>query len=269
MTEAASPHPAFGLEELDEIDALLDDLRTRNELVPHWEFCDGALTALVCTRRPVPVHEWLARLIADTDEPLPEGAPLPLLAPFKDLAQQQRFLQLWEQRRAQVQAQLAREPESLDDEHAFQPEVIDMRGAIACLPEAERVEMEGEEVPAFGQIWAAGFLWAVDTWDDDWELPRDKEAAEWIADSLEAIEALAEDDKGEPTLCMHDEDGPPSTSQERVEAFGEAIWAIYDLHRVWHSLGPRVEQVVRGVQPGRNDPCPCGSGKKYKKCHGG
>ena len=21
-------------------------------------------------------------------------------------------------------------------------------------------------------------------------------------------------------------------------------------------------------QPGRNDPCPCGSGKKYKKCHG-
>jgi preprotein translocase subunit SecA len=24
-----------------------------------------------------------------------------------------------------------------------------------------------------------------------------------------------------------------------------------------------------GVKVGRNDPCPCGSGKKYKKCHGG
>jgi SEC-C motif-containing protein len=22
------------------------------------------------------------------------------------------------------------------------------------------------------------------------------------------------------------------------------------------------------ARPGRNDPCPCGSGKKYKKCHG-
>ncbi|MCX5697048.1 MAG: SEC-C metal-binding domain-containing protein [Candidatus Omnitrophica bacterium] len=22
------------------------------------------------------------------------------------------------------------------------------------------------------------------------------------------------------------------------------------------------------VKVGRNDPCPCGSGKKYKKCHG-
>ncbi|HEX4488258.1 MAG TPA: preprotein translocase subunit SecA, partial [Terriglobales bacterium] len=29
-----------------------------------------------------------------------------------------------------------------------------------------------------------------------------------------------------------------------------------------------VQQVVRGEKIGRNDPCPCGSGKKYKKCHG-
>jgi preprotein translocase subunit SecA len=27
--------------------------------------------------------------------------------------------------------------------------------------------------------------------------------------------------------------------------------------------------VVRAVpKVGRNEPCPCGSGKKYKKCHG-
>ena len=29
-----------------------------------------------------------------------------------------------------------------------------------------------------------------------------------------------------------------------------------------------VQQVVRGEKVGRNDPCPCGSGKKYKRCHG-
>ena len=29
-----------------------------------------------------------------------------------------------------------------------------------------------------------------------------------------------------------------------------------------------VQQVVRAEKVGRNDPCPCGSGKKYKKCHG-
>jgi preprotein translocase subunit SecA len=31
----------------------------------------------------------------------------------------------------------------------------------------------------------------------------------------------------------------------------------------------KVEPIVRQVpKVGRNDPCPCGSGKKYKKCHG-
>ncbi len=32
--------------------------------------------------------------------------------------------------------------------------------------------------------------------------------------------------------------------------------------------GPAVKQVVRGTKVGRNDPCPCGSGKKFKRCHG-
>jgi preprotein translocase subunit SecA len=32
---------------------------------------------------------------------------------------------------------------------------------------------------------------------------------------------------------------------------------------------PRAQQPVAvSAGPGRNDPCPCGSGKKYKKCHG-
>jgi len=33
--------------------------------------------------------------------------------------------------------------------------------------------------------------------------------------------------------------------------------------------GNTPQQVVRGqAKVGRNDPCPCGSGKKFKKCHG-
>ena len=28
------------------------------------------------------------------------------------------------------------------------------------------------------------------------------------------------------------------------------------------------EKVAAGGRVGRNDPCPCGSGKKYKQCHG-
>jgi preprotein translocase subunit SecA len=37
-----------------------------------------------------------------------------------------------------------------------------------------------------------------------------------------------------------------------------------------HGEGPEKIETVRreGKKVGRNDPCPCGSGKKYKKCCG-
>jgi len=33
-------------------------------------------------------------------------------------------------------------------------------------------------------------------------------------------------------------------------------------------LPPPVEPIKSDAKPDRNDPCPCGSGKKYKKCCG-
>jgi preprotein translocase subunit SecA len=32
--------------------------------------------------------------------------------------------------------------------------------------------------------------------------------------------------------------------------------------------GGQINQRRSGEKVGRNDACPCGSGKKYKKCHG-
>lgn len=41
-------------------------------------------------------------------------------------------------------------------------------------------------------------------------------------------------------------------------------WYFVDGHHIGPGTFVREEPKV-----GRNDPCPCGSGKKYKKCHGG
>ncbi|TDQ84528.1 SEC-C motif-containing protein [Dongia mobilis] len=43
----------------------------------------------------------------------------------------------------------------------------------------------------------------------------------------------------------------------------EGRWVYVD-----GELNPKPQTVVRDSKVGRNDPCPCGSGKKYKKCHG-
>ena len=86
--------------------------------------------------------------------------------------------------------------------------------------------------------------------------------------ALQDIVALTEGDPGVPAVSMYSEDGPPSVSNERLDALAAAIWAVYELRQIARSLGPRTEPLRKPPEPGRNDPCPCGSGKKYKKCCG-
>jgi preprotein translocase subunit SecA len=66
---------------------------------------------------------------------------------------------------------------------------------------------------------------------------------------------------------------PPALPRELVDAERRRQQAATRV-RLQHGGAPagepaKVETVRRdGDKVGRNDPCPCGSGKKYKKCHG-
>ena len=77
--------------------------------------------------------------------------------------------------------------------------------------------------------------------------------------------------------CTIDGKVPPSWAKNEFELFGDTI----DELSSWHAFAPKRKQARRldGVwrpRPtpatdkfkgvGRNDPCPCGSGKKFKKC---
>ncbi len=250
----------------DELDALLDELRTRNDETPQWEFCEGFMAALICCRRAIPASEYLPVLLG-TDEGTGDGAAAQD-GSFADAKQQRRFMQLWLQRWQEVAGALVADVESLDDERAYQPEVMDVRGAVASLGPAEQAAMEEQELPSFGQVWALGFMFAVESWPEEWVAPRDKKLAARLDESLQAMVAMTEDDTGPPALCIFSEDGPPTVSEARVDAFGDALWSVYDLFDLWRSIGPRVESVRNAATPGRNEPCWCGSGKKYKKCHG-
>lgn len=247
-------------EDFDALEAILDDLRTRDEEIPQWEFCEGVMAALVCCRRPIPQDEYLPMLLG--------GGGADELAPFADVEQRERFLALWQRRWQEVVTALDAEVESLEDEAAYQPEVMDVRGALLALPASERAAYGDEALPSFAQVWALGFMYVVENWPEEWAAPRDKEAAEWLDASLEAIVAMTEDDTDEPTISPFGDDTPPSVSVARLNSFGDAIWAVYDLRELWKSIGPRVETVRKAAEPGRNDLCHCGSGKKYKKCHG-
>jgi uncharacterized protein len=260
---------ALSPEEFDEIDAILDGLRQRFEETPQWEFCEGFMAALIVCRRAIPLQEYLPVLL-DTDgtDVAASGGTEAGGGTFADAAQYARFMELWQRRWSEVEQSLAVEVKSLDDERAYHPEVMDVRGAVAALPEAERAQMADEALPSFAQVWAVGFMYAVENWPDEWQPPRDKEARKWLDDALQRMVALTEDDTDEPTLSVFDDEGVPTVSVNRFNAFADAVWAVYDLRELWRNIGPRVETVHKEAVPGRNDLCFCGSGKKYKKCHG-
>jgi preprotein translocase subunit SecA len=85
---------------------------------------------------------------------------------------------------------------------------------------------------------------------------------EEIAQAEQQIEAESER-RAEQARAQHTEFGL-GVSEEPADV--EAL-TLPDEER--SDTAPAVQQVRRvGAKIGRNDPCPCGSGKKYKQCHG-
>ncbi|NML85585.1 MAG: UPF0149 family protein [Polaromonas sp.] len=257
--------PWMEVEAFDELDAILDDLRGRYEETPQWEFCEGFMAAVICSRRPIAQDEYLSVLLGTATEGEVADDES---GSFASDAQQGRFLTLWNQRWSEVETALGAEVDSLEDDACYHPEVMDIRGVVADMPPEEQAAFKGEDLPAFAQVWALGFMFAVESWPDEWMAPRDKDAAKWLDGALQAVVAMTEDDSAAPEISPLSEEGTPSTSIARLNAFGEAIWAVYDLRELWKTMGPKVETIRKEAAPGRNDPCSCGSGKKYKKCCG-
>lgn len=75
------------------------------------------------------------------------------------------------------------------------------------------------------------------------------------------LEELIEEDVREEAMSAATAEAIFPPTQVIVEAFDAAI----EGRRPGERIGPVVRE-----QPkvGRNEPCPCGSGKKFKKCHG-
>lgn len=72
-----------------------------------------------------------------------------------------------------------------------------------------------------------------------------------------------EDDAFDDTF----DDGPLSLD-ERFEIIGTIADTLHQCHLLRiDEATPRIPRRVSAT-PGRNDPCPCGSGRKFKKCHG-
>lgn len=67
--------------------------------------------------------------------------------------------------------------------------------------------------------------------------PRDKRAAKWLDDALEAVVALTGDDTEAASLSLLDPDAPASSRARLRDDLGAAWSAVHDLRALWRTLG--------------------------------
>ena len=196
------------------------------------EMLDGYFAALICGPDPVPPSEYLPRIWGEDFA-------------FESHEQTAEIIGLLMRHWNTIATELLR---TLDAPDVYLP-----------------VLLEGDDGIASGNDWAHGFMRGVDTRPASWgELIHDED----YGGSILPIMMLHYEHHPDPQVR------PPSIPPEKREEVLERmiaglthIYRYFEPHRLaLASLPAHLPMRRDGRKVGRNEPCPCGSGRKYKNC---
>jgi uncharacterized protein len=202
---------------------------------------DGFLTAIVCGPKTIMPSEWMPWV---WDMEMGKDAPT-----FKDKVQAQRILGLVMRHMNDIAATLYQAPQD------YEPLLLENPN-------------NGNPIPIIDE-WCSGFMKGVHLDSDGW-FPIVVGKPEWMSTIT-----LYGTEEGWEVL----EKKNLSLEEHGALAAGLA-GAVQRIHAFWLerrreqpaagtlSDGARGEPVRNSTKVGRNEPCPCGSGKKFKQCHG-
>lgn len=223
--------------ELDRLGDILNGFHSEQAM--NLEALDGFFAALHCTPSPVQPSRYIPQLwgggeMADDDA-------------FESEAASQEFFGL-------VMAFWNDVGRRFQQEEFFHPLLLE----------------DPETGTAHGNDWATGFMRGTEYDRADWLALLEDEERGGI---LVPIMALAHEHDPDPEMRPYSE---PVSSERRelllagIAAGATKIHEYFRPLRQYNADAQRMPSTVKREQPkvGRNDPCPCGSGLKYKKCCG-
>jgi uncharacterized protein len=199
---------------------------------------DGYLTALVIGPEDVPFDEWL---------PLVWG-PEPSDVPQFDIPTGgQWVVDLILRHRNGIVSHL------IEDAAGFEP--------LFSFSKDE----DGTE-HAEGDLWAAGFMLGVGLREEAWlPLLETEQGREWLRPlRLLGSDELSEEDKKLVETEAQREELSAQIPERVLEMLNHFKPALSERYQLMAAMTVQRES----PKVGRNDPCPCASGKKYKKCCG-
>lgn len=211
---------------------------------------DGFLCGVLVQPVLLDTATWLPHVFDFDGTPLPDDV---------DAAWLERTTALILRRHAALTRALA-------EDGWFDPLVLEADEDAPAPPVAEGEPDLLADLPPVSQSlmpWVAGFQHATQCFPDLSELSDDA--------VLSALARLyrhlpAESDDEREVVATLDREHPLTTLDAAIE---DLVIAVADLSDLTRKARFKVETVKREVpKVGRNDPCACGSGKKFKACHG-
>lgn len=236
--EPSPAKPALSEQEMEALDSFLMSDATSSEVMM-LDQLDGFLTALASGPVMPKPSEWIARVWGPTAEDAPTFASKAEEETITDLLTRHLNATVW----------------SLNQElESFEP-IFDMN------------VYEGDEHEYLdGEMWAHGYMSGIAMQRDNWQKLF---AARHATEVLRSIYLLGSPDitEAEETLIE-----TPAQREALSKTIPASVNAIY---KFWAPQRLAAEERIHGKAPeksgqkiSRNAPCPCGSGRKFKKCCG-
>ena len=225
-------------EEMDELDSFL-----MSEVIPDdammLDCLDGFLTAIVSGPVMIKPSVWLPKVWGSTEvvEPI-----------FETMEQAERITGLIMRHVNGIIWNLEQDPD------AFEP-----------IFDTSKYPGESREY-ADGEMWAYGYMTGIELQRNNWNAFFDEPASVAI---LQPIYLLGADD------VTPEEEELTNSRAKREELSKQIPASVAWIYKFWQPYRRAVAErtIATSYQRehpkvGRNDPCPCGSGKKFKKCCG-
>ena len=123
-------------------------------------------------------------------------------------------------------------------------------------------------------LWSRGFFRGHQWLEELWDVELPEEVDEEFHATFMALTFFASRQTAENFVAETEEHSLDTLAEAMVQVFPEAVASFAQIGRSLQEIlaeeyEEEASEPARANKIGRNDPCPCGSGKKYKKCCGG
>lgn len=256
---AASDLPRLTGDEREELFNLYNQANLAPTTMPNMEMVDGYLAALVAGPEPMPVHLWLEEIFGQPDLPICADAPT-----------QERLLTLLLRHHNDISDSLHTDTPNITMENVYLPMVADVDDADCIRP--YQVDENGMRLGRWAlKDWATGFQRAMANDIDLWDALFDDEEYRHLISPILVAHMGYNPDKLD---FQYDDATDLQTLLAVLPHNIYKFWRDYKRKQIVHLRNGDNQTMLQtpylrdGAKIGRNEPCVCGSGKKYKKCCG-